>query len=281
MKIQTFYPTHPILKEYIQYYYFQKTDSDDFYAEYDAFPNTLQALNIHKNITCKIDSHLVKITGSKRPNYTMVLQGRFQSPLHAQLKGRINKVTIIFKPLGLNHFIRLPFKKIAGEPTQLFTEWVDDKNYLPFLQAFYEEARPKKRIDILENYLVSKYKACEEAINLFPSLALLSDFNEVHSIQEIADKLSLNIRTFNRLFQKHMAVSPAAFRKIARFRNSLKNKVSENHLSTLTKIGYNSNFYDQSYFNKEYKKTTGQNPSKFFKSIEKLADKQLIFRFVK
>ena len=59
MKIDTFYPKHILLKDTIEYYYFQKTDSNKFSNDYYAFPNTLLALNIHKNVTCKINGHSV------------------------------------------------------------------------------------------------------------------------------------------------------------------------------------------------------------------------------
>jgi AraC-like DNA-binding protein len=281
MDIETFYPNNPVLGKHIEYYYFQKTNSDDFYAEYHAFPNTLQALNIHKNIRCDIDSGTVKITGVKESNYLMVLQGRFQLPLHVQLRGRIDKVTIIFKPLGLNHFMNAPFNKVAGQYTQVFTEWMEDDTCSAFLHSFYKEDKSENRAPVLEQYLMNRYQPQPELDILYPSLELLHNFDEQHSIEEVANRSGLNTRTFNRLFLRHIGLTPSAFRKIARFRNSLKNKISSDHPATLTQIGYESNFYDQSYFNKEYKKTTGQTPSKFFNSIDKLADSQLIFRFVK
>lgn len=281
MKIEPFYPQHPVLKNYIEYYYFQKTDSDDFYAEYYAFPNTLQALNIHKNIRCEIDAECVRVSGVSSNNYAMILQGRFQSPLHVQLKGKIDKVTIIFKALGLNHFITSSFKDVAGLPTQVFTEWLGDETCLSFVDSFYKEEKLETRIAILEQYLLTKFKPCSDAALLFPALELLIDFDEQCSIEEIAGKLKLNSRTFHRLFLKHLGVTPVAFRKIARFRHALKHKVSGEFCTTLTKIGYDSNFYDQSHFNREYKTITGQTPSQFFKSIDKMADSRLIFRFVK
>ena len=110
---------------------------------------------------------------------------------------------------------------------------------------------------------------------------MLNDFSKEVSIGEISRNFSLTGRTLDRVFKKHLAISPVGFRKIARFRHSLKNKLFKNEFDTLTKIGYESNFYDQSYFIKVYKNFTGQNPKTFFNSIEKLADDKLIFKFIK
>src|SRR5689334_11494793 len=121
MRVETFYPIDKRLKACIEYYYFLKSDSPDFNSEYYAFPNTLQAFNIHKGIKCEITHHSVKVTATGKNNFTILLQGRFETPLYAQLKGKVNKITIIFKPLGLNHFITSPFDKISSEHTQYFT----------------------------------------------------------------------------------------------------------------------------------------------------------------
>lgn len=279
MKIQTFYPVHSVLKTHIEYYYFQKTESPDFQADYYAYPNTLQALNIHKNISCNINSHTVEINGVEQSNYKMILQGRFQLPLHVKQKGKIDKLTIIFKPLGLNHFIKSPYLKVGNEATQVFTEWLSDENYITFLNQFYHECNEEKRIEILEDYLLLQYTSVKDASLLQSAIRMLSDFIEEPSVEEIAKKVQLNTRTFNRLFFKNLGVSPVAFRKIARFRNALKHKLTCKH-STLTKIGYESNFYDQSYFNKIYRQIANENPSSFFNSIDSLADNRLIFKFV-
>lgn len=281
MNIDTFYPKHTLLKDTIEYYYFQKTNSNNFSTDYYAFPNTLQALSIHKNISCKIDCHQVKVTGVKQKNYLMILNGRYELPLHVQQKGKIDKVTIVFKPLGLNHFIKVPFNEIAKNPTQIFTEWITTKNCRTFSNQFFNEQDNNKRILILENYLLSLYNPFTENLFLNDVLDMLSNFNPEISIEDIAKKNSLSSRTLDRVFKKHLGTSPVGFRKIARFRHSLKNKLFSNKFKTLTKIGYESNFYDQSYFNKVYKNLTGQNPKAFFNSIEKLANDRLVFKFIK
>jgi AraC-like DNA-binding protein len=210
----------------------------------------------------------------------MLLNGRYELPLHVQQKGKIDKVTIVFKPLGLNHFIDVPFNKIAPYPTQIFTEWIKVENSVVFLNQFFNECNNDKRILILENYLLSLYKPFTEHPFLNDVLYMLNDFNKEVSIEDIAIHCSLSSRTLDRVFKKHLAISPVGFRKIARFRHSLKNKLFSNEFDTLTKIGYESNFYDQSYFIKVYKNLTGQNPKTFFNSINKLADDRLIFKFI-
>ncbi|MBS1670036.1 MAG: helix-turn-helix transcriptional regulator [Bacteroidetes bacterium] len=281
MKFEAFYPRQKILKDTIEYYYFQKTNSDNFSTEYYAFPNIVVPLNIHRNINCQIDGHQSNVIGIKQKNYVMILNGRYEIPLHVQQKGKIDKVTIIFKPLGLNCFIKVPFIEVAQKPTQIFTEWTKTNNAKTFFEQFFGEQDNDKRILILEDYLLSLYTPFSESPFLSDILNMLNDFNKEVSIEDIAKKFSLSSRTLDRLFKKHLGVSPVSFRKVARFRHSLKNKLFNDQFDTLTRIGYESNFYDQSYFIKVYKNLTGQNPKAFFNSIDKLADNKLLFKFIK
>src|SRR5215218_3089245 len=115
MDIQPFYPIDAILKNYIEYYYFLKTDAD-FSSTYYAFPNLLQSFNIHKHAVCQINAHSTYVYGNTKYKPLMIVQGQHQLPLFVQLKGSLDKITILFKPLGLNHFIQNPLIAIAPEP---------------------------------------------------------------------------------------------------------------------------------------------------------------------
>ncbi|MFT3947839.1 MAG: helix-turn-helix transcriptional regulator [Agriterribacter sp.] len=280
MQIETFYPIDSRLKSCIEYYYFFKSDSADFISNYFAFPNTMQALNIHKNISYKISGHTVKVKGIAENNFKMLLQGKFENPLYVQLSGKLDKITIIFKPLGLNHFIKSPFNEIAAKPTQPFLEWEEHKNHSGFLGHFFSESHYIKRVEILEKYLLLHYHTFENRNILDRSLISLCDVDSELSIEEIAGRINLTTRTFNRMFKQHLGISPIGYKKISKFRHSLKNKLFNQQFEKLTAIGYNSNFYDQSYFIKVYKKLTNLPPGKFFKEIDILAEDNLILKFI-
>lgn len=280
MNIETFYPRHPVLKNHIEYYYFLKTHSVDFKTAYYVFPNTLQAFNIHKNACCEIEDNAVQVYGVREKKYLMIAQGKHEAPLQAILKGKLDKVTIIFKPLGLNHFIDKPLAVVTPLHSQLFHDWDQHAATQPFLHAFFSAGDNEARVDLLEDYLLRFYRPLHQEDILIKAMDSLMNFDTEIPIHQIAEELSLGIRSFNRLFYNNAGISPVSFRKIARFRHSMKNRLFSERFKNLTEIGYESNFYDQAYFVKMYKKITGSNPAKFFKSIDKLADNQLIFQFL-
>lgn len=275
MQVQTFYPENPSSKKYIL-----KTNSPNFNNAYYSFPNTLQSFNIHKNVSCEIKPSAISVYEDKKNRYLTIVQGKYELPLLVKLKGRLDKVTIVFKPLGLNQFIDKPLAEIANGASQVFAEWADDIKYIAFLDGFYKTDDYEERVRLLESFLLSKFYPLKEYDILQKAINQLIYFDKEYTIEEISQSISINTRSFNRLFNKHLGIAPVAFRKIARFRHSLKNKLFSKQFKTLTEIGYESSFYDQSYFIKMYKKLTGDNPSGFFSSVEKLADDQLIFKFI-
>lgn len=281
MDIQTCYPVHPVLKKYIEYYYFLKTDSEMYSSTYYAFPNLLQSLNIHRHASCQIDTYSTYVRGNPADAPLMIVQGQHESPLFVRLSGCLDKITILFKPLGLNHFISKPLITVAGCTSQVFTDWDDAVNYKSFLTSFFTTGDNNQRISVLEEYLLTLYRELKEEDALQRSIALLTDFDTKYRIESIAALVGFSTRSFNRLFVKHLGIAPVGFRKIARFRHSLQNKLFQARFRTLTNIAYESNYYDQSYFHKMYKHLTGQNPMKFFSSIDSLADNRLVFQFVK
>jgi AraC-like DNA-binding protein len=281
MDITTFYPQQEKLKKHIEYYYFLKANSPDFNTTYYAFPNTTIPLSLHRSATYEIKAHYTGVQAVKHGAYAALIQRSYQAPLLVNLKGAIDKVTICFKPLGISPFISQPFSEIAPEDSQPFCAWEQYPAYHRLLDAFFSTDDNQQRVDLLEEFLLSVYTPAKEYILVEQAIAALSDFEENTSIEEIAAMLGLTTRSFNRLFYKHMSIAPVAWKKIARFRHSLQNKLFNAHFKKLTEIGYASNFYDQAYFIKVYNKLTGSNPTAFFKSVEKLADDNLIFRFVK
>lgn len=281
MDISTFYPQNATLRNYIDYYYFLKADSPDFKTTYYAFPNTAIPLSIHRSIQYEIKEHATAVQATKDGKPGALLQRSFQQPLLVNLQGPIDKVTICFKAAGMGPFISRPFGEIAAADSQAFSDWDALPAYQQLLQAFFDTDDNEERVALLENFLLSICTPQTEQALILNAVELLRDFEDQRSIEEVAAALNLTTRSFNRLFLKHMSISPVAWKKIARFRHSLKNKLFNAQFKKLTEIGYGSNFYDQSYFIKVYNKLTGSNPGAFFKSIEKLADDHLIFRFVK
>jgi AraC-like DNA-binding protein len=279
MNIVTYIPKNNLLKQYIDRYYFLKTDDINFSSRYYVFPSMITPLNIHKNVDLKISQDFIAVSGSEQKSYSLILQGMRKKPMAVELSGVLDKITILFKPLGLNHFIRKDFNKVAVENSQLFKEWNEISGFAEFIASFYATDDNDQRINILENFLLEVFSPVKEYDNFNRVVEQLIDFKEEKSITDIAMATGLNARTFDRRFKTLFGITPAGFRKIGRFRHSMNNKMVSDRFSSLTQLGYESNFYDQSYFINVYKEITGLNPTSFFKKISRHEEAGLFFQY--
>ena len=184
--------------------------------------------------------------------------------------GKVQEISIIFKPLGFNRFFKESYQSLAPKFSQvlhvnIWNEFIDNYDF--------EESNLLK----LESFLLSQFKDDENMIPLEKAISILSDKNDDTSINEIALSIGYNLKTFQRHFKKHFGCTPIEYRRICRFRNSLSSKLNNLQLKSLTDITYEGGYFDQSYFIKEFKKLTNNNPKEFFKVVKKVDGDKLIW----
>jgi AraC-like DNA-binding protein len=276
MKIETILP-NPLLSKYIDFYYFIKESSPLFRSVHFSFPHSSNVVSIYKNATLRSETGTVKIFHDRGSNYLTTLQKKHQMPLKVELNGLTDRVSIFFKPLGLNAFINSPLYLLMSRIE--FLDWEMDPLYNEMLKSFFNIDDLQERINILERFLVGIVKDIENPM-LEKSISILTDCNNEYLMEDVCGYVGLPIRTFTRQFRDAIGVSPIAYRRIARFRHSLENKLINEQFKKLTEIAYSSNFYDQSYFNKIYRQMTGSKPKAFFDEVSKLANDKLIFKFI-
>lgn len=128
-----------------------------------------------------------------------------------------------------------------------------------------QQDEPLEKIEILDNYLLSKIK--REAPELIQTLIEeLNISGDEHSVFTIATKYDVSTKTIQRLFKQYIGIRPKKYlrlHKIVRVIHLLKEK-KEFDLSSLT---YELGYSDQSHFIKEFHEFTKLKPSLFKKNM--------------
>jgi len=267
------------LQKYVACYYFIKSEDQNFSSRHYSFPHTYNALSIYKDGAFDTRPLNFSACQSSTPNYQLFVQVKTQAPLMVNISGKINRATILFKDFGINHFISEPLSKIMGYDTTTFNSWEEDPLFPKFMESLFEVEDANEKGRIIDNFLLSRLSAIDLSY-LENAVTLLCDFEKNLAIHDIANQFNVSLRSFNRNFKNVLGVSPVEYRRIAQFRHSIENKLFQSKFKRLTDIGYESHFYDQSYFNKIYKKLAGSNPKKFFDSIDRIGNDQLLFQFI-
>lgn len=262
-------PKSEVLQKYMEGYYFIYEDEQSNTIRYKTFPNNYIILSISQNADVLYEEHKITIAPSLGKQVSTDLVIRYTYPIEVVYVKAVNELTFYFKPLGLNHFI---------PDTHFFTQYKSLMKFevLPdfndaMLHIFEIEDR-EKQIEAIEEYWLSKLQTRDFSL----MEQLLQDIESTDlKIEQIAAKYNFSRQYINKLFLKHIGKTPSEYRKIHRFRSTLKKK---NEIKNLTKLSHDHLFYDQSHFNKDFKELTSSKPSSFFKHVD--IEKENVWLFI-
>ncbi len=191
----------------------------------------------------------------------MVL-GQTIEPFYIEPTGYVNTFAIRFYPYGFANFVTMPLKDLANKETPielLFGEKMANE----LEQTILEAMNSSERIEIIENFLLDKLHEKNTINNIVKiTIDALLATNGSASISAILKEDLSKRRQLERNFIKQIGVSPKQLGKVIRLQTALKmllNKKTEN----LTDIAYESEYFDQAHFIKDFKEFTGINPKEF------------------
>ena len=267
--IKTIAPSSPILKKYIECFYVYEGKPNSTF-KYVAFPHFNTGLSFFKGASVHRQNWSLQISENTNFGVHIEVLGKYTTPLLLECRGQLREISIVFKPAGLNRFFKDNYLSFAPKFSQELTNDV----WSQFGESLFSGIDDISKI---ESFLLSQFWDNQELSNIENSLKLLENSNEQISIPDVASKVGLNLKTFQRHFQKHMGCSPVEYRRICRFRSALSNKLNSSQWKNMTELTYDEGFYDQSYLIKEFRKITNHNPKDFFKSTSKVDGDKIIW----
>jgi AraC-like DNA-binding protein len=254
----------------VDVFYIFKTDTASKLT-YLAFPHINTAISFFKGVSItRNDFHIMINEDQNAGKFCVEILGKYARPVVVDINGIFEEVAVIFKPLGVNRFIEGNLLQHTPGYSQSFP----DKDWNQFCKLLFEA---NNKIETIESFLLNRLTDKEEFAAIEQSLILLEDTETDLSIADIAERLGMNLKTFQRHFTRQMACSPTLYRRIARFRRAMQTGIQNREIKSLTRISYDSNYFDQSYFIKEFKRLTHLNPKKFFRQVSLLDDEKIVW----
>jgi AraC-like DNA-binding protein len=188
--------------------------------------------------------------------------GQTTEPFYIEPAGYVNTFAVRFYPYGFANFVTTPIKSLANKETPiklLFGEIASKELEQKVIQA----KGTKERIQIIEKFLLAKLNNKTTIDNIVrTTIDAIMSTNGSKAINAILKEDLTKRRQLERNFLKQIGISPKQFGKIIRLQTALKmilNRRSDN----LTQIAYDSEYYDQAHFIKDFKEFTGTNPKAF------------------
>lgn len=249
---ETFTPKNPIVKKYVDYYYLDVKPDNKVHA-FLCFPHVNNTLSLYQSHTRLQTGEMIFIKGAKP--YQIFTPIR-QKVLHVKQSGKVYRVVIVFRPLGIQQFYTsLPFSRFITDfdfftPTEL--------------EQLFATTATAELTRLLDFFLATRFRQFDHIL-IAKCIDLIVNHYEDFSVSSTAKEIGVSRQHLNREFQLHLGISVKKFHEIFLFRQTIQKKVFTNTAESLTQLAYEFNFADQSHLNKTYKILTTNSPKTFFK----------------
>lgn len=260
-------PTSDKISRYISYYYFHKSEDEDYQKNFIFYPNYKHALTVYKNSEVTLSD----IESIIKPSTKNIIQPLYsvnkEKNIKVSIKGVFDKIGIVFNPLGINHFLEQPLQETLTSDIGVFSNFGDEFNTV--LSQAYLENQIEKKVALLDDFFEKKRCSFEEPI-LKKAIGEIIISNGGIKVSELSEKLNVNRKTLLRIFYKHTLMSVEEYRKMVMFRQAF-NYFQQNKATTnLTEVALFSMYYDQAHFIKHFKSITKETPNTLLSKVSHL-----------
>src|SRR5688572_27223041 len=149
---EIYYPKNEALKNYVRYYLFY--EAGDTKREFLVFPNPGSAIGLHKKHGfLKKEKNVYQVVDAGTD--TQLLHINRIDPVKVIDEGQRETVTIVFHPLGINHFIRehLSDLIIANDNDASYID-ISALTFSGFSSLVFESSTREAKITVIEEYLL-------------------------------------------------------------------------------------------------------------------------------
>lgn len=277
MKIKVYSPSNPLLKKYIESIYILTHTSEENPAKYITFPSLFTIVSISEKSKSINKGNKLIIRQCDDNDIETNLVSDFNKPVYVQYEGKINEITIYFKPLAINSFLE---HELNHYNSSNFSEFSPYEDYRKAMIDILSLQNDTEKIEAVESYWLSKLIGFQHNFLETVLSEMMCDENDAVTITELCEKNAISRTTLNKHFGRHICKTPSQFKKILRFRNAVNKYASNNARNNLTDIAYDVDYFDQSHMIREFKSVTGFSPKVFFGKTTVLEKKQIHWLFL-
>jgi len=182
---------------------------------------------------------------------------RMTKPMDVQMRKGSGCLAVCFHPGMAYNFFQLPMHILSDSTTALADLWSNKAAEIEDQLA--GALNNHARADILQKYLLELLAGNKHDSHVEICLKQVQTSGGLNTVGELTGRTGLSQRHLSRKFQRYVGPPPKEYLRVCRFLRSLSYLKKYPDLS-LTAIAYESGYYDQSHFTRDYKAYTGYTP---------------------
>ncbi len=212
-------------------------------------------INLGDNITIKTEKKVYDLKVGE-----ILLLGIHEHAVSMVLQKNCNLLGIRFNPAGAfcffkNNYCDLYQNNILMQEASLYKRLVKQGNSIE---------------EVFNSYLLSLFKE-DSKIEVFISVLKKIEENKgIIEIEELSSLLNISRRSIDRLFKKYLGISANIYLRIIKIKYT-REELRNVSFDTLTNVGYNNGYFDQSHFIREFKTFMQKSPKQYVKEKKTLS----------
>lgn len=216
-----------------------------------------------------LGSASLHISDNRPSQHVAWLYGQIYNYHDLSLSGNIKWIVVVFRPYGANYLWGVP----ATEWCNCFfpASEVIGTSLDTLSSALIKTKDLSQQIHLIDAFLLQQNKDTHPDPIVIQAVAEITKHEGTLPVQYLLKKLIVNERTLERKFKLYTGITPKQFSGIVRLNASAKRLKKMNTQETLTDIAYDSGYFDQAHFIKEFRKYTGITPHQYQQEAHPLA----------
>lgn len=267
---------HPDLNQLIECYWMMQSDDAEPRIEKiipDGFPELIFNYK---------DVYRAKMNGPWNLQTPNLLAGQIRTYFYLENTGTTGSVAIKLKPAALTQMFGLNMDQYLDQIADLDTlpnselivlkEKIASLTHMKGIESAESvesvELEPQVKLMLDDYFLDLSNTAGPNPLKA--TLDLIFGSNGMTSVAEMAALAGVGERQLERLFKKYIGLSPKYYARIIRFNYIF--QLIKSKKNSWAEIVYQSGYYDQSHFIRNFKSFTGEDPSAYFFEEQNMAN---------
>jgi AraC-like DNA-binding protein len=197
------------------------------------------------------------------------LIGQLTKPYVVRPVGRTGSFVVRFHPGGFQPFWGGPLKAFENTAVPLETLFGHAGAELGRRVLLAQDTG--ERIDVVEGFLFDRLLLRQEADAVITrTLAEIRSANGTLTVDELSRRINVHRRQLSRKFAAFVGLSPKQFSRTVRLHSALR-RLRFDGMNDLTGLAYESAFFDQAHFIKEFNAFTGLTPKSSHSEILRMS----------
>lgn len=195
--------------------------------------------------------------------------GQLTGPYEVEPAGETGTFFVCFHPNGFLPFASIPIREM--ENTAVPLDKLFGKEGQEIGQKILNASSTVERITLIEAFLFNQLQHAAAIDQIVKStVEIILTANGQLSVDELSRQTSIKRRQLERKFSSAIGLSPKQLSKTIRLQATLKTLLSKK-ITNLTALAYESEYYDQAHFIKDFKEFTGITPKEFYGDLLKMS----------